>query len=79
MWKGPPQNDNTGNDSGIRLSCSTEFIKKLLKDHKKNLIILIKLRHNYFARESSHSIGVIEINEELQFKYHKGCSIEEEW
>ncbi len=82
MWKGPTRDRHEEECSGNRLTCSSNFLKKLLKDCGANLIILIRLQQ-YIERDYGsssgkffHSIGIIEINEKLEFKFRKGCNIE---
>ncbi|MCY4643514.1 MAG: hypothetical protein OXB88_02755, partial [Bacteriovoracales bacterium] len=79
-WNGSKNYDKEY--SGLRLSCSKNFLKKLLKDYDSNLIVLIRLQQYVkrgFEHSSGgfhHSIGIVEINEKLEFKYHKGCNKE---
>lgn len=80
IWRGPAIDRRDEEHAGIRLSCSSVFLKKLLKDSGANLIILIHLRQ-YLERdykrtsgEFIHSVGIVEINEELEVKYFKGCN-----
>jgi len=80
IWRGPNSDDREAEYSGLRLSCSSEFLKKVLKDHGENLIILIRLqyyikpRYDQSSGEFQHSIGIVEINEKLEVKYFKGCN-----
>lgn len=82
MWKGPTRDRYDEEYSGNRLICSANFLKKLLKDSGSNLVILIQLRQYVergYGRSSGeffHSIGIVEINENLEFKYRKGCNVQ---
>lgn len=83
IWKGPRTERRSDDHAGLHLICSTSFLKKLLKDTKTNLIIVVKLQQ-YIEKdfgsslgEFISSIGLIEINEKLIIKYRKGCSEEQ--
>lgn len=78
IWRGPTSDHANEEYAGIRLSCSSDFLKQLLKDRGDNLIVLIHLRQyleQSYSRPSSeffHSVGIVEINEKLEIKYFKG-------
>lgn len=82
IWRGPRTERRGDEHAGLRLICSTSFLKKLLKDTKANLIIVVRLQQYIekdYGRSSGefvHSIGLIKINENLEFEYRKGYSKE---
>lgn len=83
VWRGPTADRGGGEHSGLRLSCSSDFLSVLLKECDANLIILIHLRQykeRDYGRSSGeffHSVGIAEINEKLKIRYFKGCNTDE--
>lgn len=78
VWKGPKNSNRDGEYSGLRLKCSSNFIKELLQDCDSNLILLIRLQryqegiHRGSSGTFSHSIAIVEIDEKFEIKYRKG-------
>jgi len=64
--------------SGQRLRCSTDFLRGLLKETCRQLLLLIKLER--YEKESSnhmgqfsHTIAIVTINEALKLRFHRGA------
>lgn len=79
IWRGPKRDRRDEEYSGLRLTSSTKFLKRILRDGNVNLILLIRLQQYVESVGSSssdffHSIAIVEINEKLEIKYRKGCN-----
>lgn len=66
-----------GPHPGSRLICRSSFLKKILSQWDKDLVILIRLQHykNGYRTNSEfkHTVAVVKIEKGLKMTYHKGC------
>ncbi len=66
-----------GSGSGLRLLCSTAFLKSLLRSFKSNLLLLVSLER-YEGRDFkvgskfTHTIAVVRVTESLDFEFYGG-------
>lgn len=67
-----------GDQTGVRLLAETSFLRNLLKDLKRNLLVLIKLHryeqgiHGHGESKFTNTVAVVLINQKGQFEYLAG-------
>lgn len=76
-WGREDRDREEGPDTGMRLSCASSVLRKILARHDRDLLILINLRRN--KKESyrqastwTHTVAVVRVTKALGLEYFKG-------
>jgi hypothetical protein len=80
-WGRKEPDDDSGRERGphpgLRLSCSTSSLKKLLSKHDKDLLVLVNLqRYKKGYRDNgkyAHTVAVVRLTKSLKSVFAKGC------
>ncbi len=76
-WGREDQDREEGPHPGVRLSCASSILKKILSEHDKDLLILINLERyekEAYRRDSRwiHTVAVVRVTKVLNIEYFKG-------